>query len=133
MAKQVVARYQNGRVLKGTSLDVDPSKPTCHVRPPREQAVEVSLKELKALFFVRTLDGNPEYREGRNVDPSDPRSVGSTVVSLRFADGENMVGLTIRYPPNRPFFYILPVDPKSNNIRALINREAVVAMEAVPN
>jgi hypothetical protein len=41
------------------------------------------------------------------------------------------VGLTNRYPPNRDYFYVVPVDAESNNIRMLINRAAVVSHEAV--
>jgi hypothetical protein len=132
MSAKVVARFQDGRLLKGISMDVDPSRPTFHVRPPEGRAVEVSLADLKALFFVRTLEGNPAHQEGRNPEPADSRARGSTLVSLRFADGEEMVGLTIRYPPNRPYFFIVPVDPKSNNIRILVNRAAVVSMGEVP-
>jgi hypothetical protein len=40
-----------------------------------------------------------------------------------------MVGHTIRYPPIRQYFYITPVDTRSNNIRILINRDAVVSLE----
>lgn len=129
MQNKVVARYQDGRVVKGISLDVDPARPTCHVRPTTGPALEVNLSELKALFFVRTLEGNSAHDEGRDPDPKDPRSRGMAMVSLRFADGETIVGLTIRYPPNRPYFFVLPVDQKSNNIRILVNRAAVVSME----
>ena len=34
MSNLVVARYLDGKLLKGTSLDVDPTRPTFHVRPP---------------------------------------------------------------------------------------------------
>jgi hypothetical protein len=132
MSSKVVARYIDGRLLKGVTMDVDPTRPTFHVRPPGGQAMAVELNELKALFFVRTLEGNPGYREHRRLEPGDKRAHGSTIVSLRFADGEEIVGLTIRYPPNRPYFFVVPVDPASNNIRILVNRAAVVAMEAIP-
>jgi hypothetical protein len=131
MSAKVVARYVDGRLLKGISMDVDPNRRTFHIKPPADKAVQVDLGDLKALFFVRTLDGDPGHRETRTPDPSDPRGRGSTVVSLRFADGEEMVGLTIRYPPIRPFFFVVPVDPQSNNIRILVNRAAVVSMEAL--
>jgi hypothetical protein len=131
MSNKVVARYKDGRVVKGTSLDVDPAKPLFHVRPPQGAAVEIALSDLKALFFVRTLEGDSTREEGRTPDPADPRNRGSTLVRLHFADSEVMVGLTIRYPPNRPYFFIVPIDPKSNNIRILINRAAVTAMEAL--
>lgn len=108
---------------------MDPGKPTCHVHPPKEKPMEVRLEDLKALFFVRTLEGNPEHKEVRVPDPGDRRARGSNVVSLTFRDGEKLVGMTIRYPPNKPYFFVIPVDPKSNNIRILVNRDAVTGME----
>jgi hypothetical protein len=54
---------------------------------------------------------------------------GSKLVSLQFADGETLVGMTIRYPPNRPYFFVVPVDPKSNNIRILVNQAALTSMQ----
>ena len=128
---KIVARYKDGRTVKGTSLDIDPARPSCHVRTPEGKTAEVQLKDLKALFFVRSLEGDSTHDEKRTPEPDDLRSRGSTLVRMAFADGEEMVGLTIRYPPDKPFFYILPVDSKSNNVRMLVNREAVVSMEAV--
>lgn len=129
-SNQVVARYKDGRVVKGTSLDLDPAKPTFHIRPPSGAALEIKLADLKALYFVKSLEGDPIHKEGADLDPKDPRLRGSTPVRLRFADGETLVGLTNRYPPNRPYFYVVPVDLKSNNIRILVNRLAVTSIEA---
>jgi hypothetical protein len=103
----------------------------CHVRPPTGDTVEIALADLKALFFVRSLEGDPDRDESRLPDPGDRRLRGATVVSLRFADGERMVGMTIRYPPNKTYFFLNPVDPKSNNLRILVNRDAVTEMELV--
>lgn len=129
MSNQVVARYRDGRVMKGTSLDLDPAKPVFHLRPPGEKAIEVTLNDLKALFFVRSLEGDAARHEDYTPDPQDPRGRGSILVRLVFGDGEVMIGHTIRFPPNRQYFYITPVDTKSNNIRILINRDAVVSLE----
>jgi uncharacterized protein DUF6982 len=131
MSNKVVARYKDGRIVKGTSLDVDAGKPICHVRTPENRTVQVQLKDLKALFFVRSHEGDATRYENRLLDPQDPRGRGSRLVSMTFGDGEVIVGLTIRYPPNRPFFFVLPVDPASNNLRMLVNRDAVVSMESL--
>ena len=128
---KIVARYKDGRTVKGTSLDIDPGRTSCHVRTPESKTVEVQLKDLKALFFVRSLEGDSTHDEARTPDPKDLRSRGSTLVRMNFEDGEVTVGLMIRYPPNRPFFFVLPVDNESNNLRILVNRDAVVSMEAV--
>jgi Family of unknown function (DUF6982) len=131
MSNKVVARYKDGRIVKGTSLDIEAGRPSCHVRTVEGKTVEVQLKDLKALFFVRSLEGDSTRDENRTLDPKDLRNLGSTLVTMAFEDGEVMVGLTIRHPPNRPFFYVVPVDSQSNNIRMLVNRDAVVSMEAV--
>ena len=131
MGNQVVARFRDGRVLKGTSLDAHPSKPFFHVRPPDGPVEQVQLSDLKALFFVRSLEGDSSRDDATELDPKDPRARGSTVVRLTFEDGEQIVGLTNHYPPKRPYFFVLPVDRESNNIRMLINRDAMEEIEPV--
>ncbi len=131
-SNKVVARFMDGRVLKGSSLDIDPNRPTFHLRLPEGGTEEIGLAQLKALFFVRTLEGDRTRGENLALDPSDSRARGSIPISMRFPDGETIVGLTIRYPPNRPYFWVVPVDPGSNNIRILVNRGAVVQMDSPP-
>jgi hypothetical protein len=128
MANKVVAHYLDGRVIKGESLDVDPARPTCHVRTADKKTTEVKLLDLKALFFVKDLAGDPTHDEGTVVDASDVRTRGASGIAVEFADGERVVGLTVRYPPVRPFFFVLPADAGSNNIRILVNRAAVKRM-----
>lgn len=128
MANEIVARYLDGRVVKGVSLDVDPNRPTCHIRTPGEGTLVVKLTELKALFFVKDLTGNSSRSDILALEPSDGRARGAYPIELEFADGERLVGLTVRYPPVRPFFFVLPADARSNNVRVLVNRAAVKRM-----
>ncbi|HTK42153.1 MAG TPA: hypothetical protein VL287_11245 [Gemmatimonadales bacterium] len=128
MANEVVAHYLDGRLVKGTCLDVDPARPTCHIKTDDRGMVQVMLAQLKALFFVRTLGGDPHYEEAKTVDAADARARGASHIELQFADGERVVGLTTRFPPVRRFFYVLPADARSNNIRILVNRSAVESL-----
>src|SRR5262245_32255915 len=73
MNNRIVARFQDGRTLKGIGLDIDPLRPTFHVRPAPGQAVTVNLADLKAIFFVRSLDGDPKHQETLTPDPEDAR------------------------------------------------------------
>lgn len=132
MANEVVAHYLDGRMVKGISHDIDPARPTFHIRTPEQQAIEVKLADLKALFFVKSLEGDPTLAEGRTVEAGDPRGRGAQAIEVEFADGERVVGLTVRYPPVRPFFYVVPADGRSNNLRILINRAAVVRLGQPP-
>lgn len=126
---KVVARYANGGLVKGESLNVDPSKPTIHGRTSDRKMTEVRLAELKALFFVKSLDGDSTHAEAMSAVPADPRSRGSHLVELRFRDGERLVAFANRYPPLGAFFFLVPVDTKSNNIRILVNRQQVLNIE----
>ena len=129
MANEVVARYIDGRIVKGTCLDVDPNRPTCHIKTVEQgKMVAVKLADLKALFFVKDFAGDSSHNESATIEPSDARAKGFSIIELRFKDGERIVGLTARFPPIRPFFFILPADFASNNIRILVNRAAVVSV-----
>ncbi|HJU72653.1 MAG TPA: hypothetical protein VJ717_02830 [Gemmatimonadaceae bacterium] len=125
MVNQVVARFIDGRLIKGTSLDVDPAKPACHIRTPDGAVYIVELSELKALFFVKSLSGDSKHDEGMELKAADRRQFGSALVELTFVDGERMIGLTNRATPNGTYFFVLPVDSRSNNIRVLVNRSAL--------
>jgi hypothetical protein len=125
MVNQVVARFIDGRLIKGTSMDVDPAKPACHIRTPDGAIYTVELIELKALFFVKSLSGDAKHNEEMELQAADRRQFGSALLELTFADGERMVGLTNRASPNGNYFFVLPVDSRSNNIRVLVNRAAL--------
>ena len=126
MANEVVAHYNDGRIVKGVSLDVDPARPTCHIRPSGSPGVEVKLADLKALYFVKDLSGDAARTDGNALEPKDDRARGAYPIELEFADGERLVGLTVRFPPVRPFFFVLPADAAGNNVRILVNRAAVI-------
>jgi hypothetical protein len=133
VSSKVVARYLDGHLVKGTTLDAGVNRPCCHVRPDDGPQVLVQYKDLKALFFVRSLDGDPTHNEAMDPDPTDPRARGATLVSLRFYDGERVVGMTMRYPQRDQFFFLTPVGARSNNIRMLVNSAALVSLEQLPS
>lgn len=131
MANNVVARYSDGRMIKGSSLDVAQDRPKFHVREEDGTMTQVQFADLKALFFVKSLDGNAEHVEGQEIEAVDPRLRGSRVVEVTFHDGETIVGLCTRYPPKGPSFFLVLVDPKSNNLRILVNSAALKGMALV--
>ncbi len=128
----LVAHFLDGSVRKGMSLDVDPKKPVCHLKTREGETLEIGLAEVKALFFVKTETGRPAHNDAREPVPGDSRLVGTRRVTVRFADGEEIVGLMNRFPPLGNVFFMLPMDPQSNNQRILVNRAAVQSMEEAP-
>jgi len=125
---KVVAHYIGGRVVKGVSHDINPKRPFCHIRTEENANVSVKLKDLKALFFVKDLTGDPQREESRMLESRDPRARGARPIEVEFGDGERVTGLTAGYPPRDPFFFVLPVDSRSNNVRILVNLAAVAQM-----
>lgn len=131
MQNYVVARHIDGRLVKGATMNVDATKTSCHVRTADGRSIEVHFSELKALFFVKSLAGDPSHNEGMEAQPSDLRLRGSHLLDIRFADGERMVALANRFPPVGPYFFVVPVDTRSNNVRVLVNRAQIASLEKV--
>ena len=131
MQNRVVARYLDGRTLKGQTADFLPTRPSFHVIPSGQagasiQVVEVKIAELKAVFFVKDLVGDAAYNEAKAFAP-EVRAMGRKV-QVEFADGETIVGTTQGYQPDRPGFFVVPVDPKSNNDRCFVVMAAAKAV-----
>jgi hypothetical protein len=123
---KVVARYIDGKTVKGLSQDFFPNKDRFHVYPadkPSAEGVEILLKELKAVFFVRDFVGNYQYDERKEYISGDKPS--GRKIEVAFADGEVLVGTTLGYDPKRPGFFLFPADPQSNNIRVFAVTTAV--------
>jgi hypothetical protein len=123
---KVVARYIDGRVVKGLSQDFFPNKDLFHVYPAGKssgEAAEILLKELKAVFFVRDFVGDFQYNERKEYIEGDKPS--GRKIEVTFKDGEVLVGTTLGYDPSRPGFFLFPADPKSNNVRVFAVTTAV--------
>ena len=127
----VVARYLDGRTVKGTTQDFAPAKTRFHVflyGDRSAQAAAVDFAELKAVFFVKDYDGDPERRDDYSFEETKGHGRKATVT---FLDGETIVGYTMGYHPNRPGFFLVPADESSNNARVFIINSAVKEIQQV--
>jgi len=113
---KVVVRYPDGRLVKGFTGDFSPHRETFHVHeagvpsdtPPRE----INLAELKAVFFVKSLDGDIGHAKSNLFDPTD-RTPGRKIRVL-FKDGEELRGYSPDFLSTRAGFFLLPADLRSN-------------------
>jgi hypothetical protein len=119
---KVVARYADGRVLKGMTADFFPGKDLFHLSPvdgPEAGVpMDIHVPELKAVFFVKDFQGNPDYHEHHDLD-AQHTTLGRPI-KVVFLDGEVIVGTTTGYQPSRPGFFIEPADVGSNNERCYV-------------
>ncbi len=121
---KMVIHFNDGRLIKGHSRDFFPNKPVFHVETdPAEPAAEVAVKDLKAIFFVKEFDGNPEYQEKKEF--MEGQKVHARKARITFKDGETTLGTVQSYDAQRPGFFLVPADPKSNNIRIFIISSAI--------
>ena len=119
---RVVVRFADGRTVKGTTSDFVPAKDSFHVTDATAEAgakpLEIHTKELKAIFFVKDLEGDPQHAERNEFDPVHP-PVGRRI-KVEFSDGEVLIGTTQGYQPNRPGFFVEPADDGSNIERCYV-------------
>jgi len=124
---KIIAHRLDGTMVKGFTQDFAPSKPDFHIFPyegsTSNQRVQILLKDLKAIFFVRDFAGKRDYQERKNFNPEERPS--GRILEVTFNDGEIMVGSTIAYDPQRSGFFIFPADPQGNNVRVFVLSKAV--------
>jgi hypothetical protein len=124
---RIVARFADGRIMKGYTRDFSPNRPVFHlvtdqVREATE-AEALKVADLKALFFVRSFGGNPDYAERKEFSEGD-KAIGRKV-EVTFADNEILRGSAPRYKRQETGFFMFPVDPLSNNQTLFVVNAAV--------
>lgn len=122
---KVVARFLDGRTLKGATHDFSPDKEHFHVVPEggdRSRAVAVPIGALKAIFFVKSFKGNKYQVDDRTFRLAGDRG---RPVRIRFKDGEEIAALAPGSTVGRGGFFVVPADPRSNNQRIFVVRAAV--------
>jgi hypothetical protein len=130
---KVVAHYNNGTLVKGATQDFFPNRPLFHVQPPNgDKTVEIRCKDLKALFFVRDLVGDPKRRDLRGYLGSPAETRQGKKLAVLFRDGELLCGYSLAFSPDREGFFMFPSDAESNNLRIYVLTAACSEVKAGP-
>jgi hypothetical protein len=88
---------------------------------------EINTIQLKAVYFVKSFEGKPDYQKRNDVE-----RVGlGKKIKVEFKDGETLVGYTQGYAPNRDIFIVFPCDPESNNDRVFVMTKATATVAFV--
>ncbi|MBM4126013.1 MAG: hypothetical protein FJ247_01510 [Nitrospira sp.] len=124
---KIVVRYASGKMLKGYSQDFSPTSLNFHVRRNEGAGSEpgqlVSLRDLKAVFFVRDFSGNSTYDEQKMFMAG--KALSGKKIEVTFNDGEVLVGTTMGYDAQRLGFFLFPADDQANNTRMFVVMAAV--------
>jgi len=126
---RIVVRFKDGRLFKGFTHDFTPVKDTFHITSELEsdqgKIYEVFCPNLKAIFFVKTLNGDADYKEKKRFDEVDTSGLRGIKIKVEFKDGEVLRGISLGYSKTRKGFFVIPVDPMSNNERVYVIANAV--------
>ena len=125
---KIVLRHLSGKIMKGYSMDFNPNKSSFHLRQDPtgvsgDKPIDLRIGDLKAIFFVKTFEGNPNHSERKSFVEGD--KLHGRKVEVTFVDGEVLQGSTLAYDPKRPGFFLFPPDPEGNNIRVFVVSSAV--------
>jgi hypothetical protein len=122
LVNRIVVAFVDGSRTRGFVYDVHMDRGDFHLyasdSPDETKAEKIQLARVKAIFFVRSLAGNPNYRENKT-ELTQRRRWGRPV-EVVFSDGERMVGMVEIYHPEKRGFYLIPPDPRSNNLRIFV-------------
>lgn len=126
MRERLVVRYLDGRVIKGHSADFYPTRPRFpFVDRETGEELEIAFDDLKAVFFVRSFDTDGQVRPRDDIE----RFGLGPKLRVRFKDGEELVGFSSTYSPDRRNFVLFPGDPDSNSLKIVVVNAATESVE----
>jgi hypothetical protein len=120
LRNKAVVAYLDGRRLKGYIYNFSTQKDRFRLfleqDSQQREGTDVQMRELKAIFFAKDFAGHPEYKEFQTLNPVTQ----GRKAEIEFQDGEKILGTTDAYNPARIGFFIVPADPRSNNLRVFV-------------
>lgn len=128
----VVVHYLGGRLLKGYAFDFNSERDWFLLYPGKElvDGKEIFFHELKAVFFVKSFEGNPDHRSPE-VSEENLKNLSGMKLKVCFSDGECIYATTRGYSPASKGFFILPLDPQDNNSCIYVVKNATVSVEMI--
>lgn len=120
--QRVVVAYLDRRREKGYARDFKPFGEGFTMLPAddgdRGPGRFIEFRSLKAVYFVKSLEGNKNFKENKLQLPAVTRQ--GRKLEVAFHDGERIIGVTEGFLPGRPGFTFFPPDPGSNNIEIFV-------------
>jgi hypothetical protein len=130
---RVVARFSDGRTLKGTTQDFKAASPRFHLIPVEGgDPIEIQMDALKAVFFVRDFQGDPARSRPPGFAEMDGPAPPGKKIAVRFRDEELLCGYTMAYSADRDGFFLFPVDVEGNNLRVYVVGAAAAEVAVGP-
>lgn len=121
---KIVVRFKDSTLLKGTVPFFSPFHRFFQLELMDGDVVTVDMDRIKAMFFVKTFDGDKDY----TYTYKDELFWVGDKVRVRFSDGEKMIGYTQQLDCSPRGFFITPADLKGNNKYVFASKSAIKSM-----
>jgi hypothetical protein len=132
LGKKIVVKNNDGTIIKGYTTDFNPSKDFFHIylvdeelETAKDEKVEIRLDAIKAVFFVKSFQGNKDYKKVRTFEGYSSGPPSQRKIIVIFKDGENFYGTTHSFSLERSGFFVFPIDQQDNNDRVFVPNSAL--------
>ena len=113
---KIVVRLKDKTLMKGTTSDVVMKERYFNMKLLSGDVIPVDVKKVKAVFYVKTFDGNRNYKcLYKDIIPW-----GGEKVKIKFFDGEEMIGYSPNHLKGRFGFFVTPADLLCNNKKVFV-------------
>jgi hypothetical protein len=130
--QKVVLRFVDGRLIKGHLDEFSPKAESVVLEEESGVKQRFGIDDLKAIFFVRSFEGNKARSEKKAFAKEVPPGKR---VFVKFKDDESMVGYVegevpwekgfFLEPAKGKGFFLIPVDDGSNNTKVFVIAQSV--------
>ncbi len=120
MLTKIVAKKKDGTLIKGMTGDFLPDKNSFHLNISPTDVIEINMSELKAIFFVKKLEGDRLLHDSRMNINNLPQHAAGKHIMVTFHDGEIIKGFSHSLHMDRLGFLMVPIDKESNNERIFV-------------
>jgi hypothetical protein len=128
MAQKLIVRMRDGSILKCSSrIPFSAAFQMITVLDDSGKVLKIALSDLKAIFFVKDFDGNPNYKAGKEFGEGSPRA--GKIYSVSFHDGEVIKGRVLNLAEENSGFFLYPADPLDNNEKVFIVRSGDINIQ----
>ena len=130
---KIVVHYLGGKLTKGYIPEFNHNRDSFHVYPSPDMVQDGDLiyqDQLKALFFVKTFEGNPGYEDPIFSEEEVKKLVGMKL-KVQFKDGETLYATTFGYSPARKGFFVYPIDKNCNNNKVYVITASTSSVEII--
>lgn len=121
---KVVVRFKDKTLLKGRISNFSPFYNFFQLELLNGETVIVNVEKIKAMFFVKDFEGNRDYE----YKYKDELFWVGNKITVKFDDGEKMVGYAQHLDFSPKGFFITPADVNGNNKHVFASKSSIDSM-----